>query len=330
MHPGRHRPVRTSGVQKWEGCRRVVKSKALVLDGNLAAREIRDELRGRVDRLARAGHRPGLGTVLVGDDPGSRSYVAGKHRDCAEVGIDSIRVELPADASQDDVLSAVRLLNADPRCSGFIVQLPLPAHVDMRAVLQAIDPDKDADGLHPTNLGLLVLGEVGTEPCTPRGILELLRRNGVAITGAQFCVIGCGTTVGRPLGLMLTRRTEHATVTLCHEATVDIAAHTRVADVVIAAAGVAHLVQPYWVKPGATVLSVGLTRTVEGVLGDVHPDVEGVAGRWTKATGGVGPMTRAMLLTNVVEAAERRLAGLALTAGSPPSIPQQVGGRRHG
>jgi methylenetetrahydrofolate dehydrogenase (NADP+)/methenyltetrahydrofolate cyclohydrolase len=179
----------------------------------------------------------------------------------------------------------------------------------MHTVLEAIDPDKDADGLHPTNLGRLVLGQPGTLPCTPRGILELLRHNDIPITGAQYCVIGCGTTVGRPLGLMLTRSSEHATVTMCHEATVDIAAHTRVADVVIAAAGVAHLVKGDWVKPGATVLSVGITRTVEGILGDVHPDVEYVAGSWTRATGGVGPMTRAMLLRNVVELAERR-AGL--------------------
>ncbi|MDX2604463.1 bifunctional methylenetetrahydrofolate dehydrogenase/methenyltetrahydrofolate cyclohydrolase [Streptomyces caniscabiei] len=283
-------------------------STAAVIDGNLAAKEIKEELSGRIDRLAAAGRQPGLGTILVGEDPASRSYVAGKHRDCADVGIRSFRVELPAGASQRQVLAEVERLNEDPRCSGFIVQLPLPAQVDMHAVLQAIDPDKDADGLHPANLGRLVLGRPGTLPCTPRGILELLRREGVPITGAQFCVIGCGTTVGRPLALMLTRPTEHATVTLCHEATVDVAAHTRVADVVIAAAGVAHLVKPSWIKPGATVLSVGITRTVEGILGDVHPDVEQVAGKWTRATGGVGPMTRAMLLKNVVELAERRLA----------------------
>lgn len=282
-------------------------STAAVIDGNLAAKEIKEELSGRIDRLTAAGRQPGLGTILVGDDPASRSYVAGKHRDCADVGIRSFRVELPADASQRQVLAEVERLNEDPRCSGFIVQLPLPAQVDMHAVLQAIDPDKDADGLHPANLGRLVLGRPGTLPCTPRGILELLRREGVPITGAQFCVIGCGTTVGRPLALMLTRPTEHATVTLCHEATVDVAAHTRVADVVIAAAGVAHLVKPSWIRPGATVLSVGITRTVEGILGDVHPDVEQVAGKWTRATGGVGPMTRAMLLKNVVELAERRL-----------------------
>ncbi|WP_449351610.1 bifunctional methylenetetrahydrofolate dehydrogenase/methenyltetrahydrofolate cyclohydrolase [Streptomyces shaanxiensis] len=281
-------------------------STAAVIDGNLAAKEIKEELSGRIDRLTAAGRQPGLGTILVGDDPASRTYVAGKHRDCADVGIRSFRVELPAGASQRQVLAEVERLNEDPRCSGFIVQLPLPAQVDMHAVLQAIDPDKDADGLHPANLGRLVLGRPGTLPCTPRGILELLRREGVPITGAQFCVIGCGTTVGRPLALMLTRPTEHATVTLCHEATVDVAAHTRVADVVIAAAGVAHLVKPSWIRPGATVLSVGITRTVEGILGDVHPDVEQVAGKWTRATGGVGPMTRAMLLKNVVELAERR------------------------
>lgn len=263
----------------------------------------------RIQALNDLGRRPGLGTILVGEDAGSHSYVAGKHRDCAEVGIKSIRIDLPATASQGDVLAAVARLNSDPDCSGFIVQLPLPAQVDMRVVLASIDPEKDADGLHPTNLGRLVLGQTGTLPCTPRGILELLRGSDVPFTGSQFCVIGCGTTVGRPLGLMLTRPSEHATVTMCNEATPDLAAHTRVADVVIAAAGVAHLVQHSWIKPGATVLSVGITRTIEGILGDVHPDVEWVAGKWTRATGGVGPMTRAMLLKNVVELAERR-AGL--------------------
>ena len=284
--------------------------KAIVIDGKLAAQGVKDSLRDRIAALEAIGHRPGLGTILVGEDAGSQSYVAGKHRDCAEVGIESIRIDLPEDASQATILHAVESLNADTRCSGFIVQLPLPRHVDMHAVLNAVDPDKDADGLHPVNLGRLVLNQPGTLPCTPRGILDLLRRNDVPITGSQFCVIGCGTTVGRPLGLMLTRPSEHATVTMVNEATVDVAAHTRVADVVIAAAGVAHLVKPYWIKPGATVLSVGITRTVEGILGDVHPDVEGVAGRWTRATGGVGPMTRAMLLMNVVELAERA-AGLA-------------------
>lgn len=279
--------------------------KALVLDGNLAARSVKESLVPRIAALVASGRRPGLGTILVGDDAGSIAYVGGKHRDCAKVGVDSIRIDLPSTASEAEVLEAVTQLNEDARCTGFIVQLPLPAHIDTHRVLNAIDPEKDADGLHPVNLGRLVLNQPGTLPCTPRGILELLRGHDVPITGSQFCVIGCGTTVGRPLGLMLTRPSEHATVTMVNEATVDVAAHTRVADVVIAAAGVAHLVKPYWIKPGATVLSVGITRTVEGILGDVHPDVEEVAGRWTRATGGVGPMTRAMLLRNVVELAER-------------------------
>ncbi|MFJ9708796.1 bifunctional methylenetetrahydrofolate dehydrogenase/methenyltetrahydrofolate cyclohydrolase [Streptomyces sp. NPDC101234] len=278
---------------------------ATLLDGKAAAAEIKRELAERVEVLKRRGIAPGLGTVLVGDDPASRSYVGGKHRDCAQVGIASIRVELPATATQADVEAAVLRLNGDPACTGFIVQLPLPAHIDTHAVLELIDPVKDADGLHPANLGRLVLGIPGALPCTPRGIIDLLRRNEVPITGRQFCVIGCGITVGRPLGLMLTRGTEHATVTLCHEATQDTAAHARVADVVVAAAGVAHLVQPDWIKPGATVLSVGITRTVEGILGDVHPDVDRVAGSVAPPVGGVGPMTRAMLLTNIVEAAER-------------------------
>lgn len=279
--------------------------KALVLDGTLAARSVKESLVPRIAALVASGRRPGLGTILVGDDAGSIAYVGGKHRDCAKVGVDSIRIDLPSTASEAEVLEAVTQLNEDARCTGFIVQLPLPAHIDTHRVLNAIDPEKDADGLHPVNLGRLVLNQPGTLPCTPRGILELLRGHDVPITGSQFCVIGCGTTVGRPLGLMLTRPSEHATVTMVNEATVDVAAHTRVADVVIAAAGVAHLVKPYWIKPGATVLSVGITRTVEGILGDVHPDVEEVAGRWTRATGGVGPMTRAMLLRNVVELAER-------------------------
>ncbi|QKZ20840.1 bifunctional methylenetetrahydrofolate dehydrogenase/methenyltetrahydrofolate cyclohydrolase [Streptomyces chartreusis] len=278
---------------------------ATLLDGKAAAAEIKDELAARVQVLKTRCVTPGLGTILVGDDPASRSYVGGKHRDCAQVGIASIRVELPATATQADVEKAVQRLNTDPACTGFIVQLPLPTHIDTHAVLELIDPAKDADGLHPTNLGRLVLGSPGPLPCTPRGIIDLLRRNHVAITGRQFCVIGCGITVGRPLGLMLTRSTEHATVTLCHEATQDVAAHTRVADVVVAAAGVAHVVRPDWIKPGATVLSVGITRTVEGILGDVHPDVDQVAGTLAPPVGGVGPMTRAMLLTNIVETAER-------------------------
>jgi len=277
------------------------------IDGKRVAAELKEDLAARVRVLHALGVRPGLGTILVGDDPGSHAYVAGKHRDCAEVGIASMRVELPATASQAEVEDAVRALNDDPACTGFIVQLPLPASLDTHRVLHLIDPDKDADGLHPENLGKLVLGMPGPLPCTPRGIIELLRQHDVPITGATFCVIGCGLTVGRPLGLMLTRPTEHATVTLCHEATVDLAAHTRASDVVVAAAGVAHLVQPDMVRPGATVLSVGITRTIEGILGDVHPEVDAVAGKVSGATGGVGPMTRAMLLTNIVEIAERAL-----------------------
>ncbi|MCZ4521792.1 bifunctional methylenetetrahydrofolate dehydrogenase/methenyltetrahydrofolate cyclohydrolase [Rhodococcus ruber] len=277
---------------------------ALKIDGTAVSAIVKDDLRHRVERLAQQGIRPGLGTILVGDDPGSRSYVAAKHRDCAEVGLHSIQVRLPATATQQEIEDAVHALNDNPECTGFIVQLPLPPHIDTHRVIELIDPRKDADGLHPTNLGRLVLGMDGPLPCTPRGILELLRHHDVPITGARFCIIGCGITVGRPLGLMLTRRSEHATVTMCHEATVDTAAHTRAADVVIAAAGVAHLVQPDWISAGATVLSVGITRTVEGILGDVHPGVEQIAGRLSGATGGVGPMTRAMLLTNVVECAE--------------------------
>lgn len=277
---------------------------ATLIDGRRVAEQVKLDLAGRIAILQLQGIRPGLGTILVGDDPGSRSYVNGKHRDCREVGLHSIRVELPLTASQEEIEHAVLRLNADPACTGFIVQLPLPAHIDVHRVLDLINPAKDADGLHPVNLGRLVLGMPAPLPCTPRGIIELLRHHDVPITGARFCVIGCGLTVGRPLGLMLTRRSEHATVTLCHEATVDVAAHTRVADVVVAAAGVAHLVQPDWISPGATVLSVGITRTIEGILGDVHPAVDGVAGKVSGATGGVGPMTRAMLLTNVVEMAE--------------------------
>jgi methylenetetrahydrofolate dehydrogenase (NADP+)/methenyltetrahydrofolate cyclohydrolase len=278
------------------------------IDGNRVAAAVKSDLAERVQALHARGVRPGLGTIIVGEDPGSQRYVAGKHRDCAEVALASIRVELAATATQDEVEDAVRALNADPACTGFIVQLPLPAHLDMHRVLELIDPAKDADGLHPTNLGKLVLGMPGPLPCTPRGIIELLRHHDVPITGARFCVIGCGITVGRPLGLMLTRPTEHATVTLCHEATVDVAEHARASDVVVAAAGVAHLVQPDWISPGATVLSVGITRTIEGILGDVHPEVDAVAGKVSGATGGVGPMTRAMLLTNIVEIAERSLS----------------------
>src|SRR5580704_2376957 len=276
---------------------------ATTLDGKATAAAIREDLTKRVARLADAGIRPGLGTVLVGDDPGSRSYVAGKHRDCAQVGILSIRRDLPADASQDQVEGAVAELNADPACTGYIVQLPLPAGLSAQRVLELIDPAKDADGLHPMNLGRLVLGEPGPLPCTPRGIVELLRRYEVPIAGADVTVIGRGITVGRALGLLLTRRTENATVTLCHTGTKDLAAHTRGADIVVVAAGRPGLLTADMVKPGAAVLDVGITRTEAGLVGDVAPEVREVAGYLAPMPGGVGPMTRAMLLANVVDAA---------------------------
>jgi methylenetetrahydrofolate dehydrogenase (NADP+)/methenyltetrahydrofolate cyclohydrolase len=246
---------------------------------------------------------PGLGTVLVGDDPGSRAYVNGKHRDCAEVGIASIRRDLPADATQEQIEAVVDELNADPGCTGYIVQLPLPAGIDANRVLSRIDPDKDADGLHPLNLGRLVLGEPGPLPCTPRGIVELLRRYEVPVAGADVTVIGRGITVGRALGLLLTRRTENATVTLCHTGTKDLAAHTRAADIVVVAAGRPGLLTAGMVRPGAAVLDVGITRTEAGLVGDVAPEVREVAGYLAPMPGGVGPMTRAMLLANVVDAA---------------------------
>jgi methylenetetrahydrofolate dehydrogenase (NADP+)/methenyltetrahydrofolate cyclohydrolase len=283
---------------------------ATILDGKATAAAIKSELAARVARLGEAGVVPGLGTVLVGDDPGSHSYVAGKHRDCAEVGITSHRVDLPADTSQQQVDEAILSLNEDPTCTGYIVQLPLPKGLDESRALELIDPSKDADGLHPTNLGRLVLGIPAPLPCTPRGIVELLRRYDVPLKGAEVAVVGRGVTVGRPLGLLLTRKSENATVTLCHTGTRDIAAHTREADIVVAAAGVAHLITPDMVKPGAAVLDVGITRTEAGLVGDVHPDVREVAGFVAPMPGGVGPMTRAMLLLNVVEAAERE-AGIA-------------------
>lgn len=282
---------------------------ARLLDGKATAAAVKAELAGRVAELAARGITPGLGTVLVGDDPGSRAYVAGKHRDCAEVGIASLRVDLPADATQEQVLAAVRDLNADPACTGYIVQLPLPRGLDANAVLEVMDPAKDADGLHPVNLGRLVLGTPAPLPCTPRGIVELLRRYGVPIAGAEVTVIGRGVTVGRPLGLLLTRKSENATVTLCHTGTRDIAAHVRNADIVVAAAGVPGLIRADWVKPGAAVLDVGITRTDAGLVGDVDPGVREVAGYIAPMPGGVGPMTRAMLLANVVEAAARGSAG---------------------
>ena len=277
---------------------------AQILDGKAAATAIKAELAVRVADLAGRGIVPGLGTVLVGDDPGSRAYVNGKHRDCAEVGIASIRRELPADSSQQQVEAVVDELNADPACTGYIVQLPLPAGIDANAILSRIDPDKDADGLHPLNLGRLVLGQPGPLPCTPRGIVELLRRYEVPIAGAEVTIIGRGITVGRALGLLLTRRSENATVTQCHTGTKDLAWHTRTADIVVVAAGLPGLVTADMVRPGAAVLDVGITRTEAGLVGDVAPEVREVAGYLAPMPGGVGPMTRAMLLANVVDEAE--------------------------
>ncbi|WP_073460205.1 bifunctional methylenetetrahydrofolate dehydrogenase/methenyltetrahydrofolate cyclohydrolase [Pseudonocardia thermophila] len=281
---------------------------ATLMDGKATLAAIQDELRGRIEKLKAAGVTPGLGTVLVGDDPGSHSYVSAKHRDCAQVGIASIQRELPADASQADVEAVIAELNADPACTGYIVQLPLPKGLDAGRALEAIDPEKDADGLHPVNLGRLVLGEPGPLPCTPRGIVELCNRYDVPLAGARVTIVGRGVTVGRPLGLLLTRRSENATVTLCHTGTRDLAAEVRRADVVVAAAGVPGLITADMVAPGAVVLDVGVTRTEAGLVGDVAPEVKEVAGKLAPMPGGVGPMTRAMLLTNVVEAAERRLA----------------------
>ena len=290
------------------------------LDGVAAASAIKEELRVRVAALAEAGNVPGLGTLLVGDDPGSRSYVTGKHRDCAEVGVASISIELPVEAIFDEIAAAVRSLNDDPAVTGFIVQLPLPDGIDENAILELIDPAKDADGLHPTNLGRLVLGVdprtaiPAPLPCTPAGIVELLERNGVEIAGKHVTVIGRGITVGRPLGLLLTRKGTDATVTLTHSRTVDLAAEVRRADIVVAAVGVPHLVKADWIKPGAAVLDVGVTRvgtTETGrakLAGDIDPAVAEVAGWLSPNPGGVGPMTRALLVSNVVEAAERALA----------------------
>ncbi len=248
--------------------------------------------------------RPGLGTVLVGEDPGSQSYVRMKHRDCAEIGIESIRVDLPADASAETVTAAIAELNADPACTGYIVQLPLPRHLDENAVLALIDPAKDADGLAPANLGRLLLGQPAPLPCTPRGIVELLRRYDVPIAGAEVCIIGRGTTVGRPLGVLLNRKSLNATVTLCHTGTRDLAGHVRQADIVVAAVGRAHMITADMIKPGAVCIDVGVTRVNGKPVGDLAPDVWDVASLVTPNPGGVGPMTRAMLLANVVDLAE--------------------------
>ncbi|KAK1181288.1 bifunctional methylenetetrahydrofolate dehydrogenase/methenyltetrahydrofolate cyclohydrolase [Streptomyces sp. NBS 14/10] len=279
---------------------------AQILDGKATAASIKSDLVSRVAALKAKGIHPGLGTVLVGEDPGSKWYVAGKHRDCAEVGIASIRRDLPETATQEEIEAAVRELNEDPACTGYIVQLPLPKGIDANRVLELIDPAKDADGLHPMSLGRLVLNETGPLPCTPYGIIQLLRHHGVEINGAHVVVVGRGITVGRSIGLLLTRRSENATVTLCHTGTRDLSALLRQADIIVAAAGVRHLIKAEDVKPGAAVLDVGVSRDEHGkIAGDVHPDVSEVAGWISPNPGGVGPMTRAQLLVNVVEAAER-------------------------
>lgn len=280
---------------------------ATILDGWLTAEEIRQDLAKRVQALAERGVVPGLGTLLVGDDPGSHSYVNMKHRDCAKVGIHSIDRRLPANATQEQVEAAVAELNADPACHAYLVQLPLPKGLDEFRVLERVDQAKDADGLHPLSLGKLVLGEPTPLPCTPYGIVVLLRRFGVELNGAEVVVVGRGITVGRPLGLILTRKSENSTVTLCHTGTRDLAAHTRRADVIVAAAGVPGIIKPDMVKPGAAVLDVGVSHVNGKLAGDVAPGVEEVAGYLSPNPGGVGPMTRAQLLTNVVEAAERTL-----------------------
>ncbi len=284
---------------------------AQILDGKATAAAIKSDLTVRVAALREKGVTPGLGTVLVGDDPASQKYVAGKHRDCAEVGIASIQRTLPGTATQEEIEAVVRELNEDPACTGYIVQLPLPKGIDENRVLELMDPEKDADGLHPTNLGRLVLNEPAPLPCTPNGVITLLRRHGVEINGAEVVVVGRGVTIGRSMPLLLTRRSENATVTQCHTGTRDLAAHLRGADIVVAAAGVPHLIKPEDIKPGAAVLDVGVSRNAEGtIVGDVHPGVAEVAAWISPNPGGVGPMTRAQLLVNVVEAAERAAAAL--------------------
>lgn len=276
-------------------------SPARVLDGKGCAESIKQEIASRVTKLS---NKPGLGTILVGDDPGSHSYVNGKHRDCAQVGINSIRVDLPASASKADVLHAIADLNAAKECTGYIVQLPLPELIDTNEILEAIDPSKDADGLHPINLGRLVLNQKAPRPCTPSGIIELLKRNQISLAGKDVVVIGRGTTVGRPLALMLSSKEVNATVTTVHTGSKNMAQHIRQADVVVAAIGKAHFLTADQIKPGAVVIDVGITRTAAGLQGDVHPDVLQIAAAVSPMPGGVGPMTRAMLLQNIVEIAE--------------------------
>ncbi len=280
-------------------------SSAQLLDGKSLAASIKANLAQRTSALNARGITPGLGTVLVGDDPGSHSYVSGKHRDCQQVGINSIRIDLPATATQADVLAAIDDLNAAKECTGYIVQLPLPSAINTQAILEAINPDKDADGLHPMNLGRLVAGYAAPLPCTPRGIVELINHYKIPLAGAEVVVIGRGLTVGRPLGLLLTRKAENATVTLTHTGTKDLASHTRRADIVVAAIGQARFLKGDMVKAGSTVLDVGISRTDTGLVGDVDPSVMNVSSFVAPMPGGVGPMTRAMLLTNVVDACER-------------------------
>lgn len=277
------------------------------LDGTLYRNEIFEGLQRDVAMLKEHGIVPGLATVLVGDDPASHAYVNMKHRDCESIGVRSIRKDLPADVTQEQLLAVIDELNADPECTGYIVQLPLPKHLDENAVLEHIDPAKDADGLHPVNLGKLVLGEPAPLPCTPNGAIHLLRRFGVEIAGKEVVVIGRGVTVGRPIGLMLTRRSENATVTLCHTGTVDLAKHTREADIIIAAAGVPHMLTADMVKPGAAILDVGVSRKDGKLLGDVAPEVWDIAGFVSPNPGGVGPLTRAFLVRNVVKSALKAL-----------------------
>lgn len=278
---------------------------AQTLDGKATRDEIFADLKQRVDALRARGVVPGLGTVLVGADPGSATYVRLKHSDCEKLGINSIRADLPADATQADLEAVVDKLNADPACTGYIVQLPLPKHLDENAILERMDPAKDADGLHPVNLGRLVLGTPGALPCTPRGVIHLLRRYDIPLNGAHVVVVGRGTTIGRPIGLMLTRRSENATVTLCHTGTRDLAAEVRRADVVVAAAGTPGLITADMVKPGAAVVDVGASKGPDGRIGDLAADVVDVAGYVSPNPGGVGPLTRAFLMTNIVERAEQ-------------------------
>lgn len=278
---------------------------AVILDGKALAASIKKDLTARTSALKASGKVPGLGTILVGDDPGSQSYVSGKHRDCKEVGITSLRVDLPASASQSDVLAAIKDLNNAGECTGYIVQLPLPQGINTQMILESIDPAKDADGLHPMNLGRLVAGYDAPLPCTPRGIVELLSHYKINLNGADVVVIGRGLTVGRPLGLLLSRRQENATVTLTHTGTKDLTFHTQRADIVVAAIGQSHFLKASMIKKGATLIDVGISRTADGLDGDICPGAYEVAGYVSPMPGGVGPMTRAMLLQNVVESCEK-------------------------